>query len=70
MDRMHAIWDENVVTKTPDLLSSVPISTSHTRSFAICSEGVFPDIAAFVVSVIRAKTPSFPRALSLEKSGG
>ncbi|VVB63137.1 Uncharacterised protein [uncultured archaeon] len=70
IDLMRAIWDEKVVTITPDLLSSVPMRTSHTRSLAICSEGVLPDMDALVVSVISATTPSFPRALSLAKSGG
>ncbi len=55
---------------TPDLDSSVPIRTSITRSLAICSDGVFPEMAALVVSVMRASTPSFPKALSRAKSGG
>lgn len=38
-----------MVTMTPDLDSSVPMSTSHTRSLAIFSEGVFPQTAALVV---------------------
>jgi hypothetical protein len=70
MARMRAICEEKVVTKMPDLDSSVPMRTSQTRSLAICSEGVLPDMAALVVSVISAKTPSFPRALRRVKSGG
>ena len=60
---MRAICEEKVVTITPDFDSSVPMSASITRSLAIFSEGVFPEMEAFVVSVMSARTPSFPRAL-------
>ncbi len=59
-----------MVTTTPDLDSSVPMRTSITISLAIFSEGVFPVMVALVVSVIRASTPSLPKALSRAKSGG
>ncbi len=69
MDFILAIWDENVVTITPDPASSVPNSTSDTKSAAIFSDGVLPLRSELVLSVIIRVTPSFPICRSRSKSG-